>query len=55
MNLAPAFAMALSLHERGPFTWPEWAATLGAEIKQAQAASDPDTGGTYYRHCSGRI
>ena len=22
--------MALSLHERGLFTWPEWAATLGA-------------------------
>ena len=35
---AQAFAMALSLHERGLFTWPEWAATLGAEIKQAQAA-----------------
>ena len=47
---AQAFAIALSLHERGLFTWPEWAATLGAEIKQAQAAGDPDTGGTYYRH-----
>ena len=29
---------------------PEWAATLGAEIKRAQAAGDPDTGETYYRH-----
>ena len=47
---AQAFALALSLHERGLFTWPEWAATLGAEIKQAQAVGDPDTGGTYYRH-----
>jgi nitrile hydratase accessory protein len=47
---AQAFAMALSLNECGLFTWPEWAATLGAEIKQAQAAGDPDTGGTYYRH-----
>ena len=26
---AQAFAMALALHERGLFTWPEWAATLG--------------------------
>jgi nitrile hydratase accessory protein len=47
---AQAFAMTLALHERGVFTWPEWAATLGAEIKRAQAAGDPDTGETYYRH-----
>jgi nitrile hydratase accessory protein len=47
---AQAFAMALALHERGLFTWPEWAATLGAEIKRAQAAGDPDTGETYYLH-----
>jgi len=47
---AQAFAMALALHERGVFTWPEWAATLGAEIKRAQAAGDPDTGATYYLH-----
>src|SRR3954466_4410840 len=47
---AQAFAMALALHERGLFTWNEWAATLGDEIKRAQAAGDPDTGETYYRH-----
>ena len=47
---AQAFAMALALHTRGLFTWPEWAATLGAEIKRAAAAGDPDTGETYYRH-----
>jgi nitrile hydratase accessory protein len=47
---AQAFAMALALHQRGLFTWSEWAATLGAEIKRAQAAGDPDTGETYYRH-----
>ncbi len=47
---AQAFAMALALQARGVFTWPEWAATLGAEIKRAQDAGDPDTGGTYYRH-----
>jgi nitrile hydratase accessory protein len=47
---AQAFAMALALHERRLFTWPEWAATLADEIKCAQAAGDPDTGETYYRH-----
>jgi nitrile hydratase accessory protein len=47
---AQAFAMALMLHERGVFTWTEWAETLGAEIKRARAAGDPDTGKTYYRH-----
>jgi nitrile hydratase accessory protein len=47
---AQAFSMALALHQRGVFTWPEWAATLSDEIKRAQAAGDPDTGETYYRH-----
>ena len=47
---AQAFAMALALHARGLFTWPEWAATLAAEIRRAQAGGDPDAGETYYRH-----
>src|SRR5437763_16883569 len=47
---AQAFAMALALHERGVFTWPEWAAALAEEIHSAQAAGDPDLGTTYYRH-----
>ena len=47
---AQAFAMTLALHERGLFTWPEWAATLADEIKRAQHEGDPDTGETYYRH-----
>ncbi len=47
---AQAFSMAVALHQRGLFTWPEWAETLGDEIKRAQAAGDPDTGNTYYRH-----
>jgi nitrile hydratase accessory protein len=47
---AQAFALAVSLSERGLFTWKEWAATLGEEIKKAQAAGDPDSGETYYRH-----
>jgi len=47
---AQAFAMALSLHDRGVFTWSEWAAALADQIKRAQAAGDPDTGETYYLH-----
>jgi len=47
---AQAFAMAVALHERGLFTWSEWTAVLGDEIKRAQAQGDPDTGETYYRH-----
>ena len=47
---AQAFSMALALHQGGLFTWTEWAATLADEIKRAQAAGDPDTGETYYRH-----
>jgi nitrile hydratase accessory protein len=47
---AQAFALAVALHERGVFTWPEWAAALAEEIRRAQAAGDPDTGETYYRH-----
>lgn len=47
---AQAFAMTLALYERKLFTWPQWATMLGAEIKRAQAAGDPDTGETYYHH-----
>jgi nitrile hydratase accessory protein len=47
---AQAFAMALALHGRGLFSWNEWAAMLADEIKRAQAAGDPDSGETYYRH-----
>ena len=47
---AHAFAMAVRLHERGLFTWTEWASALTAEIASARAAGDPDTGDTYYHH-----
>jgi nitrile hydratase accessory protein len=47
---AQAFALALALHEQGIFSWPEWAAALSQQIARAQAAGDPDTGATYYRH-----
>jgi nitrile hydratase accessory protein len=43
-------ALAIDAHARGLFSWPEWAAELSAQIKAAQAAGDPDTGETYYRH-----
>ncbi|HEY0329544.1 MAG TPA: nitrile hydratase accessory protein [Rhodopseudomonas sp.] len=47
---AQAFAMALALHQRGLFSWSEWAATLAEEIARAQAAGDPDRGDSYYQH-----
>jgi nitrile hydratase accessory protein len=47
---AQAFAMVLSLHERGVFTWPEWASALSAQIRVAQQAGDRDLGDTYYQH-----
>jgi nitrile hydratase accessory protein len=47
---AQAFALAVHLHERGLFTWNEWAETLSAEISRAQQLGDPDNGRTYYRH-----
>jgi nitrile hydratase accessory protein len=47
---AQAFAMTIALHERGLFTWPEWAAALARAIRKAQAAGDRDDGSTYYRH-----
>jgi len=47
---AQAFALTLSLHEKGVFSWPEWAAALSSQIKSAQASGDPDTGETYYQH-----
>lgn len=47
---AQVFAMALALHERGLFTWPEWAAALAAQIDAAKARGEADLGDTYYRH-----
>ncbi len=47
---AQAFAMTFALHERGVFTWSEWAAALSEAIRDAQAAGDPDCGDTYYAH-----
>ena len=47
---AQAFGIVVSLVEQGHFDWTEWAEQLGAEIKAAQRAGDPDLGDTYYQH-----
>jgi len=52
---ARAFAMVVSLHERGFYTWAEWADALATRINAAQAAGDPDIGDTYYHHWLGAL
>ena len=47
---AHAFALAVKLHERGVFSWKEWADALATVIREAGAAGDPDRGDTYYLH-----
>ena len=47
---AQVFAITVTLHEAGHFTWDEWANRLGQEISDAVAAGDADLGDTYYRH-----
>ncbi|CAH2403285.1 nitrile hydratase accessory protein [Mesorhizobium ventifaucium] len=44
---AEAFAMTVALHDKGLFSWSEWAGALSAEVKQPGAASD---GHDYYEH-----
>ena len=46
---AQAFAMALTLQQRGMFTWTDWAEMLGAARARAAAEGAPDTGESYYR------
>ena len=52
---AHAFAMVISLHERGVFDWTEWAVALGAQIGKAQTQGDADLGDTYYHHWLGAL
>ncbi|MDH3316831.1 MAG: nitrile hydratase accessory protein [Betaproteobacteria bacterium] len=47
---AQAFAMTLTLHTRGVFTWREWADALAAELAAASARGEPDDGTHYYEH-----
>ena len=45
---AQAFGMAVALHQRGRFTWKEWAKYLADEIAAAQARGETDDGSRYY-------
>ena len=47
---AQAFAITLSLHATGLFTWREWADTLAAKLSAAAAQGKPDDGSHYYEH-----
>jgi nitrile hydratase accessory protein len=47
---AQAFALAVKLSEQGHFSWKEWAATLGDELKAAADRGEPDDGSRYYEH-----
>lgn len=47
---AEAFALVIHLHDRGAFTWTEWADALTAEIKAADARGESGDGSDYYRH-----
>lgn len=44
---AQAFAMVVALHERGVFSWSEWAEALSSQVKGPTAAVD---GRDYYEH-----
>jgi nitrile hydratase accessory protein len=49
---AHAFAMTVSLHERGVFTWPEWSNALAQQIRSTAHCDTqqdaPNSGETYY-------
>lgn len=48
---AQAFAITVKLHERGAFSWAEWAEALSEEL-----ARDPaDDGARYYEHWVGAL
>ena len=44
---AQTFALAVALHQRGVFTWSEWAAELSRQVAKPGAAQD---GSDYYQH-----
>ena len=44
---AEAFAMTVALHDKGLFSWGEWAQALSAQVKKPGAAVD---GHDYYEH-----
>lgn len=52
---AQAFAMTLALHQRGLFTWPQWAEALAARIRAEPAGPGEDAGDAYYRQWLGAL
>ncbi len=42
---AQAFALVVGLHEKGVFTWSDWAQSLSQQLRQPEAATD---GSDYY-------
>ena len=47
---AQALAIAQGLQDSGVISAGQWSEALGAAIRRAQAAGDPDLGDTYYLH-----
>lgn len=47
---AQAFALVVQLHQRGLFTWQEWADALSAQIRAVRERGQTDSGTDYYRH-----
>jgi len=47
---AEAFALAVTLSERGYFTRKEWADALASELRAAADRGEPDDGSRYYQH-----
>ena len=40
----------MRLHEPGCFSWPEWAATLAAVLREVRDRGEVDDGSRYYDH-----
>lgn len=47
---AQAFALVVQLHQRGVFSWTEWADALSAQIRCVRERGEEDRGVDYYRH-----
>lgn len=47
---AQAFVLVVAVHQARHFIWTEWVETISGEIRQVQAAGDPDLGNPYYCH-----
>lgn len=45
---AQAFALTVTAHQQGLFTWQEWATRLSEEIAADKAAGGPEDGSNYY-------